>query len=150
FGSIRKEEVPIRYDVPVLFKTVESWKGQFKDEPFKGLEPFEHTLSLAEQTRIKNLFKDIFQHNGPCTGGASAEFGSDRQSGVQLPAWGKGHLRCDSGPTPPIYRSLRDKKYYFAVPQVRDCRGLGGVTGAPSGSGPCATLCRRLFLPACR
>jgi len=67
FASIGTEEKRIRYDVPVLFRTVESWKAQFKAEPFKGLEPFAATLSGPEQTRIKNLFKDIFEHHGACT-----------------------------------------------------------------------------------
>lgn len=67
FASIAREEKPIRYDVPILFKTTESWKAQFKDEPFKGLEPFDPALSVQEQTRIKNLFKEIFQHHGACT-----------------------------------------------------------------------------------
>ena len=49
FSSMTKgEERHIKYDAPVLFKTVESWKSQFKDE----------------QDRIINLFRDIYQHHG--------------------------------------------------------------------------------------
>jgi hypothetical protein len=67
FDSIQREERPIRYDAPVLFKMVENLKSHFKPEPFKGASQFHESCKAEEQERITNFFKDIFQRHGPCT-----------------------------------------------------------------------------------
>ncbi len=75
--SIRKEELPIVYRLPVLFRMVENLKTHFKAEPFKGSGSFHDSCPGKEQERITNLFKDIHRVHGPCT-----EFRAPLDSGL--------------------------------------------------------------------
>lgn len=65
--SIATEEVPVVYRLPVLFRVAEDLKNHFKAEPFKGSGSFHEDCPVEEQTRITNLFKEIFRVHGPCT-----------------------------------------------------------------------------------